>query len=381
MWFETKNQVDYHYLSQFNVWGGIPQEPICLPGIGRYGRYQFNEDILLQRSDLTVAQKKEVIFLCEHFHKVDHFEFFALKASTHIKSIKKAYFRFSKRFHPDSLKDKNLGMLHQHVPLLFQYGQYIYQLLSEDEQFLEIYTRVTQERDQEFRAKLERERQALHHQVKLKQKQQKDPIHSHQKRSKEKINQRKEYLRARLNQNQQKRSQVSKQEQNEQASKFHIEGLQAESRQQWTRAYNHFKLAADYMPHVSEYRDSLSRIRVILADQKAQVLWESAQPWIDIEQLDKSLPIHQQSLELSLNAYRIIQFYQYYHKTEVALCSAWLTKACEKWIHNLDLKWAYIQILIQDSNFKHAISIAEEILSFDPSEPRALKFMKQYKYT
>ena len=64
------------------IWclGGVPAYSGCLPGLGRYGRYEFDRYLLLQKNDLTVAQRREVIFLADYFHKIDHFEFFELKS-------------------------------------------------------------------------------------------------------------------------------------------------------------------------------------------------------------------------------------------------------------------------------------------------------------
>ena len=380
MWFEAEDPKDAEYLAQFDVWGGVPKTPVCLPGIGRYGHYKFDKHLLLQKSDLTVAQKKEVIFLCEHFHKIDHFEFFAIQATTDSKKIKKAYFKFSKRFHPDCIKGKNLGVLNQHLPLLFQYGQYIYQLLIENEHFLHSYATVTQQRDQSFRAQLEAERQHMQQQLQIKQQQKNDPLFTSKARSAEKLKERKEYLRKRISHNQQKRSQVAKKEQYEQAKLFYQEGIQAESRNQLTRAFNHFKLAADYQPESKDYHAALIRTRQALADQEAEKIWVDAETWVATEMWDRAFPLHQQSLEISLHPQRILTFCTYYQDQHIDQCDAWLTKACQRWIHDLDLKWQHTQILVKKNQFREAIAMAQNILSSDPSEPRALKFIKKYKH-
>ena len=76
MWFDQADSEDLNLLAQYGVWGGVPAAPIKLPGLGRYGRFEFDRYLLLQKNDLTIAQRREVIFLAQHFHKIDHFEFF-----------------------------------------------------------------------------------------------------------------------------------------------------------------------------------------------------------------------------------------------------------------------------------------------------------------
>ena len=122
MWFDQADAQDLNFLAGYGVWGGVPAQPIRLPGLGRYGRYQFDRRSLLQRNDLTVAQRRELIFLAEHFHKIDHFDFLSLEASADDRKLKKAFFRFSKRFHPDQVKPLNLGSFGEHVRLVFEWS-------------------------------------------------------------------------------------------------------------------------------------------------------------------------------------------------------------------------------------------------------------------
>ena len=138
MWFDQAEAKDLTLLAEYGVWGGVPAAPLCLPGLGRYGRYQFDRYVLLQRNNLTVAQRREVIFLAEHFHKIDHFEFFELNHDADERSLKRAFFRFSKRFHPDQVSAIDLGHFSEHVQMVFEYGQQAYKLLTEEPEPLTI---------------------------------------------------------------------------------------------------------------------------------------------------------------------------------------------------------------------------------------------------
>ena len=87
MWFDRASAEDLSFLSQYELWGAVPAEPVRLPGLGRYGRAQLDARALLAPNDLTVADRREVLFLSSHFHRVDHFELFELEPTTYIKEI------------------------------------------------------------------------------------------------------------------------------------------------------------------------------------------------------------------------------------------------------------------------------------------------------
>ena len=46
--------------------------------------------------------------------------------------------------------------------------------------------------------------------------------------------------------------------------------------------------------------------------------------------------------------------------------------------YNLNIKYLLVQTLEKQSQISQATQLCEEILSYDPTEPRALKFLKKY---
>lgn len=413
MWFKSADLQDLTFLADYEVWGGVPSEPIRLPGLGRYGRYEFDKRLLLSRCDLTIAQKRELIFLSQHFHKIDHFEFFELKADVTERDLKKAYFKLSKELHPDALRGKSLGEFQEAAQLVFEYGSTLYELLSQDSCFRDAYARVVNLRDQAFRARLEHEREAKRGAQQMRPAAEPPALLSNPTPADlNEAESRKEALRARLRQNQARHQAVMEsrptptpraphslsdqlnagreaqpQSAKEQGARFFQAGIIAEKRKQWVSARGHFKLALQYAPEVLEYQAALERIQALLEEQKSNELWAQAEALDEQEQargarskwLEDVAPAFEESLSLKLDPERAITF--------ANLCvergffergTPWLTQACAAHPTHLNLKWALAQTYERASRIQEAKSLCQEMLSIDPSEPRAVALSKKY---
>ena len=380
MWFDQAKAEDLNFLAQYGVWGGVPTVPVSLPGLGRYGRYQFDRLLLLQRNDLTVAQRRELVFLSAHFHKLDHFEFFELKADADDRHL-------------------NLGGFTEHVKVVFEYGQQAHKLLMEDTPFRAAYTRVTQARDEVFLQQLQAKRQKQQAQLDLtRAKGIKPPSHQGvvskpmiptktAQRSQEEIDQRKAMLRERLAQNTDRRQNHEQAKQSadikSQARTFFLAGEQAERRGQLNRALNHFKLCVDYLPKEAKYREAFARIKSQINETKAQELWEQVdqiQSTNDQMQQQYAFDLMLEACELSPNERRLLMLAQTaieFEMTDRALPV--LLKEQKKEPMNLEYMWALIQISEVMKDIDEAKKYADLMLSFDPSEPRALRFKKRYR--
>ena len=399
MWFDQASPEDLNYLAQYGVWGGVPTVPVCLPGLGRYGHYQFDRYLLLQKNDLTIAQRREVIFLADYFHKIDHFEFFELSADANEREIKKAFFRFSKRFHPDAIRKMNLGHFAEHVRLVFEYGQQARDLLLNDQDFREAYARVTQARNLVYRQQLQDEREKQHQRVVDARAQGIKPSKSprgtatpmsdpQSQRSQAEIDERKSLLRERLAQNQGRRQAHEQSKQTadlkSQARTFFMAGEQAESRGQISRALNHFKLCVEYMPKETKYIQAFKRIEAKVSEEKALGLWTEAELLFNSEdsiQKQVALDIFKEACTLSPTERRLMTYTQ--HSMEFDLVDEvipLLHHAHKKAPMNLEYMWLLCQCYEQKKSLAETQKYTELILSLDPSEPRALRLKKRYRF-
>ena len=403
MWFDQADSQDLTLLAQYDVWGGVPSVPLRLPGLGRYGRFEFDRRLLLQRNDLTIAQRREVIFLSAHFHRIDHFEFFELGPDADVRALKKAFFHFSKRFHPDVVRSMNLGNFAEHVKLVFEYGQQALELLTQDEDFRRAYSRVTAARDAAFLAQLTEEREAQKQKLAEARSRGIRPpsrmrigsvptpvtpsVPEPPARSTEEVEARKSLLRERLARNQDRRRVAADSRQNEdlrsQAKTFFMAGTQAEQRGQLVRALNHFKLCVEYLPKEKTYAEALRRIENALHEREAEELWARGETLsTSDEEIQKmsAVDLYLRSCQLSATNRRLILLTQYALEYErVTEILEVLHEGVEREPLNLDLKWCLVQCYEAQRDLSRARHYIDEMISYDPSEPRALRFQKRYR--
>lgn len=398
MLFDRADPQDLDFLSQYNSWGNVPLKPLRLPGLGRYGRYQFDRHVLLQKNDLTIAQRREVLFLSAHFHQIDHFEFFELEPDADQRAIRKAFFHFTKRFHPDAVRSMNLGNFSEHVRLVFEYGQQAHELLTTDDAFREAYARVTALRDQSFRAELEKERASQHERVAEARSQgvlpprdsrigfAPTPQPTGHEPSREDA-ERKSMLRERLAQNQSRRRDASSHRQNSeldaQARTFFLSGEQAERRGQLARALNHFKLCVEYRPQDTRYLEALKRVETLIAEEISSREWEEATQMLESGeelQAQAAFDLFLSACQRSPNERRLIELtHQAIEQDRVTDALATVRQSAMSESFNLNLKWALVQLYEASKDLTSAKRLADEILSLDPSEPRATRFKKRYR--
>ena len=405
MWFDRASAEDLTFLSQYDIWGGVPAEPLRLPGLGRYGRFQFDSRALLSPSDLTVADRKEVIFLASHFHRLDHFELLELAPTTDLKEVKRAFFRLSKRLHPDALRGRALGSFAEGAAQVFEYASYAYGLLC-DPSFCDVYARVVRARDEVFMARLEEERGRARASSAQGASPSSRPAPAEDPAA---LAARKEALRARLSQNQQRHQSAmaasgraegaphaphaphsphspsfagaspagAPADRLDQAKRFYQAGVIAEQRKQWASARGHFKLAAQLAPETPEYSAALERVRLVLAKQEAGEVWARAEAE-EAAKGKRAAALFEESLGLDLDPKRAASFAAKcasWGEHERAL--SWLERAAAAHPYHLDLRWALAQLFDGQARFDDARRACADILRLDPSEPRALHLQKK----
>jgi curved DNA-binding protein CbpA len=102
-------------------WSGWPGDP---------SSHQADPELLAQGAELDDAFKREVVFMAAHLESVSYYELLGVPRDAGRKDIKGAYFKTSKRFHPDRFYGKDLGDLQGLVESVFQAVNKGYQTLS-----------------------------------------------------------------------------------------------------------------------------------------------------------------------------------------------------------------------------------------------------------
>jgi len=82
---------------------------------------------------LDETLKRELICLSAQLEALDHYEFFGIQRDASQNEIKMAYFRLSKRYHPDKQFGKDIGPFEEMLEDLFQRVTKAYRVLSDTE--------------------------------------------------------------------------------------------------------------------------------------------------------------------------------------------------------------------------------------------------------
>lgn len=82
--------------------------------------FDFSEDLLELDVPLDDRKRREVICIHDQLDDLDHFEFFGVGRDAERGEIKRAYFKLSKRFHPDKHFRKELGPYNAMLERIFQ---------------------------------------------------------------------------------------------------------------------------------------------------------------------------------------------------------------------------------------------------------------------
>ncbi|MEZ4467860.1 MAG: hypothetical protein R3F43_26310 [bacterium] len=107
---------------------------MAAPGAERYGRFEFDRRALLRHCDLTVAQRREVLFLDANAGQLDHFEYFNMEPTADRTEWRRAYFRFSRQFHPDTFFRKDTGEFGPLIEAIYRRGTRIHDAFSADQE-------------------------------------------------------------------------------------------------------------------------------------------------------------------------------------------------------------------------------------------------------
>lgn len=93
--------------------------------------FDFPQDLLDLDVPLDERKRREVICIHDHLDDLDHFEFFGVGRDADRGEIKRAYFKLSKRFHPDKHFRKELGPYNDMLERIFQQITKAHRILSD----------------------------------------------------------------------------------------------------------------------------------------------------------------------------------------------------------------------------------------------------------
>mgnify|MGYP000185407383 CR=1 FL=1 len=102
-------------------------------GIDEFEGFLFPPGPMAEEVDLTVDQKKRILFIEAKLDEWNHYGLLGLKRSADASAIKRGYFRASKEFHPDAFFRKNIGTFKPRVDRIFRAMKAAYDVVSNAE--------------------------------------------------------------------------------------------------------------------------------------------------------------------------------------------------------------------------------------------------------
>lgn len=280
---------DAAWLRRYGSLGRVPGRPFADPGQGRYGAHEFDRRRLLERAALTIEQKKETLFLTEHQDVLDHFEYLGVEPTADRKEIKKAYFAFSKRFHPDTVFRRDVGSFRPLIEQIFKRGTEIYDVLTRDEALREIYARAVVARDLAYRSHLEDERRSA------------DDIRRaieevRRARQREAGAGRKDLLRARLDHNTRTRRETGLAnpvaERLDRAERYYKEGMAHYQAESFIAAANALRLAVSFDPRNEPYRTAFEKVNERARQFRAEQQWKAGYMQESVGRVREAIPLY-----------------------------------------------------------------------------------------
>lgn len=278
---------DLALLRRYGRFGHVPAEIYRKPGEPRFGAFQFDRRELLEQCDLSLEQKKELLFLHHNGEKLDLFEYFDIEPTDDRKLLRKAYFAFSKKFHPDAFFRKNTGSFGEKLHAIFKFGNDVNDKFQSDDALREAYFRVVQARNDVYRQGLERARAAVEAERDARLR---DEAEGRKAELQQKLAERKQARRDRPETNPMT-ARIDK------AAQYYQEGMKLYQDEKFVNAANSLQLAVTFDPKNDSYRTAFERVNEKAKQVRAEQLWKQGFMHEQLGQMREALLQFKQALE------------------------------------------------------------------------------------
>ena len=276
------------WLNAHGALGFIPGQRTRGKGPQRFGRMSFDQELLKQIDWMTVERKKEILFLNQHREQIDHFEFLGIPATQDKQVLRRAFFEFSKRFHPDTVFRRDVGPFREPIEEVFKYGTRIYEWLNGSEQVRQRYFDALESRDKAIR-KTELGARAGRDDEKRRQ-------------DKENRSQRRKALQSRLEQNANRRKTLTQDRalrlRQRKAEEFFNEGKKRLESESFAAAYNAFRLANQYDPANEIYESMLESAGEKMKLVKAEQVWKKGYLQESLSNFEEAMTLYLEACEI-----------------------------------------------------------------------------------
>lgn len=361
--------------------GFVPGMPWARPGDGRFGRFKFDPKRLLERCELTIAQRREIIFLSEVADELDHFEFLDMEPSGEKTDWRRAYFRFSKRFHPDTFFRRDVGSFGELAGTIYTRATQIHDAFAADGDLRAVYFRAITARNNAYRDALETARLTREA---IKQQRAAEAEQIERAEAKRKAIRRKAELRERLEQTTRTRRDRRvnpMQARIDRAARFYERGMQQYQDEKFLEAATSLQLAMNYDPKNETYGQAYERVAQKAKAVQAERIWKMGFMQESVARLDEAMELYSQAVEIQARPDFCIHLAELMVSMDHDLHrAAELTrKACDAQPENVDYLLLLARIYEKESLVMKATAALDRAARISPKDDRIKKAYKALK--
>ena len=369
---------DILLLRRYGRFGHVPAAIFRKPGAPRFGAFQFDKREALEQCDLTLEQRKEILFLYYNGENLDHFEYFDIEPTNDRKELRNAYFAFSKRFHPDTYFRKNLGSYEEKLHTIFKFANELNDKLQADDSLREAYYRVVKGRNDLFRAGLEAERTMREAEVAAQEAetaaQEQVAAESRKVELTQRLADRQKARRERTDFNPMT-AQLDKAEQ------YYNDGMKQYQDQKFVQAANSLQLALTFDPRNDTYKQTFEKVNEKAKQVRAEQLWKQGDMHAQLGQNREALAYFRQALEFwRRHDYLIRTAESMLELNDDLNVAAELARAaCDAAPQKVDYLLTLGKIYETANLTKRALATYERATKIDPQNDHAKKALKALK--
>jgi len=96
-------------------------------------RFAFDPASLTEPVDIPEAKQRQIIYYHHHLQLVSYYDLFQVPRDADVRTIRHAYFKLSKEFHPDQFFRRSLGSFELRISEVFKWVSGAYMVLSDND--------------------------------------------------------------------------------------------------------------------------------------------------------------------------------------------------------------------------------------------------------
>jgi tetratricopeptide (TPR) repeat protein len=367
------SRADLQFLRNKGRLGFVPADPFFPPGASDrgFGDFTFDNRELLERSELSVDQRREVLFRYHNLERMDHFELLSCDPTDDPKLLRNAFYAFSKRWHPDAYFGKDLGVFGERLERVYKTASQIFEALRADQQLRETYFRVVQARNDAWRARVEAEAAAREAE--------------RREREAREADERKRELESRLQNRTRTRRETGLSnpmvDRLKRAEQYYTEGMAQYDAQNFIAAANSLKLAMTFDPKNERYGQAFTRVNEMARQTKADQIWKRGYMEESIGRTREAIASYIEAVECYPRAEHLghVADLMWQNEQDLHKAAELARMATEKDPQNVEYWITLGRILTTSNQVKRALSAFERVLKLDAGNEIAKKAIKGLK--